>query len=405
MNYLFLHHNYPGQFRELINLLASDPSNSIYFVCNTNFTVADTRSNIYIHSLSSNSSPFPAPSSTQQLIANATRFRKALQSIPKNLRQQPFRVISHSAWGVGVYVKDLFPNCVFATYLEWWFKSSDSEFTYTDNSYPFLKPYPQSFVDKQPLRNVTQALELASCDFCIAPTNYQATGLPKSFLNKTHVVYDIVRSDILKPNKVRLSKHIPKKLTISYCARGLEPIRGFPEFIIALTDILPEYNVDVSIIGEPKYFYGSPPSKDFHPIKWAQSELSSRNLLSRVTFHKRLAYNDYLEIISSSDLHFYLSRPFVPSWSLLETMSTGSNLIVSNTPGCLELVHKNTNTVDLLHQNSIVEVSKNLIENLLTTSKLDFYIQNGLPQRKLIKDRHGPEKQLTRLLSLFQNYS
>ena len=58
-----------------------------------------------------------------------------------------------------------------------------------------------------------------------------------------------------------------------------------------------------------------------------------------------------------------------------------------------------------LHQNSIVEVSKNLIENPLNTSKLDFYIQNGLPQRKLIKDRHGPEKQLTRLLSLFQNYS
>ena len=406
MNYLFLHHNYPGQFREIINLLASEPNNTIYFLCNTNYCPAESRSNVHIHALSSKSSPYPAPATTNALIANAARFRSALESIPQSLRIQPFRVIAHSAWGVGVYVKDLFPNCVFASYLEWWFKSSDAEFTYTDKTYPFLTPYPQSTINKQLLRNVTQALELTSCDFCIVPTKYQSLGLPEIFHQKTHVIYDIVRSDVLKPHRERLSKKIPRRLKISYSARGLEPIRGFPEFINTLTHLLPKYpNVDVSIIGEPTYYYGTPPSKSFNPIDWAQSQLQEYNINSNVIFHHRLSFADYQRVISTSDIHFYLSRPFVPSWSLLESMSTGSNLVISNTPGCIELAHKNSNFVDLLNLNSIIETTESLVDTLLSQTKLESYQQYGLSQRQLIKERHGPEKQLSRLLSLFQNYS
>ena len=86
-------------------------------------------------------------------------------------------------------------------------------------------------------------------------------------------------------------------------------------------------------------------------------------------------------------------------------MSTGSNLVISNTPGCIELAHKNSNFVDLLNLNSIIETTESLVDTLLSQTKLESYQQYGLAQRQLIKERHGPEKQLSRLLSLFQNYS
>ena len=163
----------------------------------------------------------------------------------------------------------------------------------------------QSTINKQLLRNVTQALRLTSCDFCIVPTKYQSLGLPEIF-HKTHVIYDIARSDVLKPHRERLSKKIPRRLKISYSAK-CEPIRGFPEFINTLPIFFPNTPMLMFLLSVNPHITGTS-LKSFNPIDWAQSQLQEYNINSNVIFHHRLSFADW-KVISTSDIHFCCQDP------------------------------------------------------------------------------------------------
>jgi len=121
-----------------------------------------------------------------------------------------------------------------------------------------------------------------------------------------------------------LSKRSPRKL-ITYGTRGLEPMRGFSYFIKELLEFLPNYpDVEVEIAGEDKVFYSSSRAPQGYASwgSWAQQELSALELMHRVQFVKRLPPRQYRSWLRQSDLHVYLTQPFVLSWSLLEALST-----------------------------------------------------------------------------------
>ena len=63
---------------------------------------------------------------------------------------------------------------------------------------------------------------------------------------------------------------------------------------------------------------------------FARSTFSNYDVSSRVTWHERLPYPKYRELLQTSDIHFYFSRPFVASWSLLEAMSSGCCIVASD---------------------------------------------------------------------------
>ena len=58
-----------------------------------------------------------------------------------------------------------------------------------------------------------------------------------------------------------------------------------------------------------------------------------------------LSEHDYHDVLSCSDVHFYLSVPFVLSWSLLEAMAVGLPIVSCNTPPVLEVLSHNENAL------------------------------------------------------------
>ena len=50
---------------------------------------------------------------------------------------------------------------------------------------------------------------------------------------------------------------------------------------------------------------------------------------SRVHFVGPRNRGDYLKILQASNVHIYLTRPFVLSWSMLEAMAVGFPLVAS----------------------------------------------------------------------------
>ena len=78
------------------------------------------------------------------------------------------------------------------------------------------------------------AYELLIADKVISPTIWQANQLPSSIKERVEIIPEGVDTDIMRFNPGWKSN---SKLLISYATRGLESMRGYPEFVIAVTKI------------------------------------------------------------------------------------------------------------------------------------------------------------------------
>ena len=66
------------------------------------------------------------------------------------------------------------------------------------------------------------------------------------------------------------------KTYLTYATRGMEPMRGFPEFIQALPKLLTDYpKLEVLIAGDDRVAYGSMMPKEGSFGKWASNILHS----------------------------------------------------------------------------------------------------------------------------------
>jgi len=121
------------------------------------------------------------------------------------------------------------------------------------------------------------------------------------------------------------------KEIVTYATRGMEPYRGFPQFMTAVSLILAlRPNCHIVIVGEDRVAYGKtlPDGKTYKQLMLESLSLD----LSRVHFTGSLPYGQYKQVLQASAAHIYLTRPFVLSWSMLEAMAMGCVVIGSDTP-------------------------------------------------------------------------
>ena len=129
---------------------------------------------------------------------------------------------------------------------------------------------------------------------------------------------------------------------VTYVGRGMEPYRGFPQFIEAVALLQQRRpNCHVVIVGEDRVAYGKklPDGKTYKQVMLEKFPLD----LSRVHFTGQLPYEEHLQVLQASSAHVYLTRPFVLSWSMLEAMSAGCLLVASNTAPVTEVIQDGGN--------------------------------------------------------------
>ncbi len=117
---------------------------------------------------------------------------------------------------------------------------------------------------------------------------------------------------------------------VTYATRGMEPHRGFPQFMAAVPGILAaDPKAVVVVAGENRVAYGG---DAIRRVDWKAKALAENAIdPARIRFVGRLARRDYLALLRRSDAHVYLTVPFVLSWSMLEAMSAGCALALSDT--------------------------------------------------------------------------
>ncbi len=143
---------------------------------------------------------------------------------------------------------------------------------------------------------------------------------------------------------------------VTYVARGMEPYRGFPQFIEAVALIQQRRSqCHVVIVGENRVAYGKslPDGKTYKELMLEKVPLD----LSRVHFTGLLPYSQYVQVLQASSVHVYLTRPFVLSWSMLEALATGCLVVASSTAPVTEVIEDGVNglLVDFFSPQEIAE--------------------------------------------------
>ena len=336
---LFLHPNFPAQFRHLATVLGQDPNYQVVFgTKRKEGQIPGVSKVIYEPSREAH----PATHHYVRTLENAVLQGQAIYRLAQELKKEGFYpdiVYGHSGWGPTLFIKDIFPSAKLLCYFEWFYRAhgSDADFDPGDP----LKADDEARIR---VKNAPVLIDLYSCDRGLSPTNWQRQQFPPEYQHKITVLHDGIDTDYFQPKpeaklvlpRINLDLSQVDEI-ITYVARGMEPYRGFPQFIETVGILQKRRpNCHVVIVGDNRVAYGKnlPDGKTYKELMLEKVPLD----LSRVHFTGLLPYHEYLQVLQASSVHIYLTRPFVLSWSMLESMSTGCLLVASNTPPVKELI-------------------------------------------------------------------
>src|SRR4029077_15523070 len=125
----------------------------------------------------------------------------------------------------------------------------------------------------------------------------------------------------------------------TYVSRGMESIRGFDIFMQAAKRLCQRRrDVLFLVVGEDRVCYGG--DEEFTGKKSFKKWVLERDEydLSRFVFTGPVPIGTLVQIFALSDLHIYLTVPFVLSWSLLNALSCGVTVLASNTAPVREVI-------------------------------------------------------------------
>ncbi|OKH17954.1 glycosyl transferase family 1 [Hydrococcus rivularis NIES-593] len=344
MKILFLHPNFPAQFRHLAVALAQDKQNQVVF--------GTTRkegqlAGVYKAVYSPSREVRRETHHYVRTLEGAVLQGQAVYRMAEQLKAQGFIpdvVYGHSGWGPTLFIKDVFPKSQLLCYFEWFYRARGS-----DADFDPREPLTPDDVARIRIKNSPILVDLYSCDRGLSPTNWQRQQFPPEYQSKITVLHDGIDTAFFQPKpgaKLVLSainldlSHAEEIVT--YVARGMEPYRGFPQFMEAIALLQQRRpHCHVVVVGEDRVAYGRalPDAKTYKQLMLEKLPLD----LSRLHFTGLLPYNQYLKVLQASSVHIYLTRPFVLSWSMLEAMATGCLLVASDTPPVTEVVRDGVN--------------------------------------------------------------
>lgn len=370
MRILFTHKNFPAQFRHMAEHFGSNPDNEVVFATanpRPEWKIPGVKKAVF--------APVPGTKENNHSLTRgfdeAARFGMGLLETCHNLKSQGFVpdiVVGHSGWGQTMFLRDVFPETPFLGYYEWFYNAHGPEITFDGRE---RSPKEKAMIR---MRNTAILHDLAACAGGICPTQWQKSQLPRDFQHKIVRVHDGINTRYFAPAQAPTLPELPgvdlsgAEEVLTYCSRGLEPYRGFPQFYEALPAILAERpDCHVLIVGEDRVCY-SPRLPDGQTYK----ELLTRKVKvdeSRVHFTGPLPYGQYRQVLQASSVHVYLTWPFVLSWSFLEAMSCGCLIVGSDTEPVREVLqHKHNGLLTDFHSSE--RIAGDVIKALENREKL-----------------------------------
>jgi glycosyltransferase involved in cell wall biosynthesis len=356
MNILFIHQNFPGQFKFLAPALVQQGHRVVAMTLKKTNAQAWQGVQLVSYKTVRGTTPQIHPWVTDfetKIIRAEACFRAALEMKAQGF--QPDVIVAHHGWGESLFLKDVWPKAKLGLYCEFFYHPQGADVGF-DPEFPATD---EGEVCRLRLKNLNNLLHFEVADAGISPTHWQASTFPEAFRKKITVVHDGIDTQAIAPNpaiSLTLKKsdgqdlHLNKSdEIITFVNRNLEPYRGYHSFMRALPALLKERpKACVLLVGSDDVSYGARPSKEkYGADKWKDVFIQEvRPSIgdadwSRVHFLGHVPYQYFIPLLQLSSVHVYLTYPFVLSWSLLEAMSAGCAIVASDTQPLHEAIKHN----------------------------------------------------------------
>ena len=341
MKLLLVHQNFPGQFRDLGPALC-DRGHELKAI-GSNQRPTDPRIEVlrYEHNLGERRGLHPHCLEVDEWIRRSEQVANLAVTLKKR-GWAPDVMLAHPGWGEALLLRQVFPSTPLVIWPELWLRPEHLG----------IDPGLMSVGQMQYLRIKDWLIDGAMADASLAvlPTHYQANTFPQRWKNKIAVVHEGVPEAMLQLPRLRqltiaegvtLGPNVP---VVTFISRNLEPMRGFPTFMRALPTLISNHpTVHIVIVGGDEVSYSCAPDDGRSWRQLLLEELGDRIDRRRVHLFGRMPHGQLQKLYRRSDLHVYLSKPFVLSWSLLELMACGTPVLAEANPMMAELIQPGIN--------------------------------------------------------------
>lgn len=362
MKILFVHQNFPGQYKHLAPALAAQGHEVTALGMADRVRMPHVRYVRYGVARGSSKDAHPWVLDFEaKVIRGQACLRAAAQMAAQGYR--PDLICAHPGWGEALFLKELWPDATQLHYLEFFYQSQGQDMGFD----PEFGVPDLAARARLTAKNANNLLNLSLMDAGVCPTEWQWSTLPARYHSSVQVIHDGIDTALLQPNpgvSVTLQDDQGRALRlaasdqlVTYVGRNLEPFRGYHQFMRALPAILkacPEARA--VIVGGDGVSYGAAPEQGSWKNRFLE-EVRGQLDMSRVHFVGKLPYSTFVQVLQRSTVHVYLTYPFVLSWSLLEAMSLEAMVVASDTAPVREVIRDGHNgwLVDFFQPEALAE--------------------------------------------------
>jgi glycosyltransferase involved in cell wall biosynthesis len=346
VNILFIHQNFPGQYKHLAPRLARAGHHCVALTLRVRKARTWQGVQVLPYSLPRRSGqalhPWLVDFDTKVTRGEAC-WRAAMQL--RDRGYVPDLILAHPGWGESLFLRDVWPGARLGLYCELYHLAG---WPHLDFDPEFASQTPEADPLRIRMKNLNNMLHFEQAHAGISPTRFQADTFPQPVRDRITVSHDGIDTLTACPlPDVRFEVEGIGELTrddevITFVNRNLEPYRGYHVFMRALPRLLRERpRARVLIVGGDEVSYGARPPKG---QTWKQIFIDEvRGQIpdtdwARVHFLGRIPYDRFVALLQVSRVHVYLSYPFVLSWSLLEAMSCGAAIVAGDTAPVREVI-------------------------------------------------------------------
>lgn len=343
---LFVHNNFPAQFRALAEALVQRGIPCAAVGSNTAPGVQGVRIARYTLPRGTGKDVFRLAVRAE---ADLIRARSAYDAAAALKAQgfDPAVIVAHPGWGETVLLRELFPEARQVLFAEFFYHGRNSDIDFDNEFLPVTEE--ALLIGKA--KSAVAALAFSEADAIVSPTRFQASRLPRRLTDGVRIIHEGVDVDAIRPGMAQpFALDDGRVLTpgtpvITHINNQMEPLRGLHIFARALPALLEAVpDAEVLVIGQAgTRGYGGTAPDDLTWKEVCFRGVEDRIDPARVHFLGKVPHPRMLAALQLSTAHVYYSYPFVLSWSLAEAMASGCYVIGSDTEPLRDAIEDGVN--------------------------------------------------------------
>jgi len=397
MHVLFVHQNFPAQFGHIASYLVQRKGYRCSFASEQ---LPGTWAGIELIQYKIRGGATEQTHYCSRSFENAIWHSHALyEALAARPDVRPDLVVAHSGFLSTVFLRELY-DCPIVNYFEYYYHTTGADMDFRPDF-----PYPAINRLRAHARNANLLLDLENCDVGYSPTRWQRQLFPATFRTKIRTVFDGIDTTLWRPQP-GLPRRVGGRVVpddvriVTYVSRGMESIRGFDIFIKA-AKLLCDRRKDVIfvIVGEDRICYGG--DAEFTGGKSFKDWVLARDQydLSRFVFTGLMPMGALAELLAISDLHIYLTVPFVLSWSLMNALGCGATVLGSDTAPVREMIEHGRNGLltDFFDAEKMADVAGQVLD------RPGEYKPLGQAGIEMIREHYSLDVCLPRMLALYED--